>query len=286
MTDTPLLPFDALRPFKGKPEDFTPRDTLPWERLAANVLQCGPPERGFGCLSPAAVVEGNITWLMNNLSLPSGGMVLDIGCGPGLYSNGLAQHGYQVTGIDIAQPFLAYAQAQAESQGWSCTYLNRSMFALNFEGEFDLILLINSVARRLTVEELHPLLRQINQALKPGGHLIGEFSVLPSDFETKPPTVNEMVAFYQKSPWSTQFHAWMIRELAFPETRERVTHHLVLEPDGHPQEYWSRFTLHPQSILTAALAGGGFRIKTYFGQMLGQAYQSDQCSCFVWAVSS
>src|SRR5262245_24076855 len=138
-------PFDALRPFKSQAEEFTPRDNLPWERLATNLLYCGPLETSFGCLSPAAVVERQVAWLIEHLALPPQAAILDIGCGPGLYSQKLAQAGYQVTGIDVARPFLDYAQAQAEKEGLSCAFRPLSMFDLTFEAEFELILLINSV---------------------------------------------------------------------------------------------------------------------------------------------
>ena len=287
-------PFDALRPFKSQAEEFTPRDTLPWERLAANLLYCGLSgqeetlrlDSGLGCLSPAAVVEAQVAWLLDHLALPPQATVLDIGCGPGLYSQQLAQAGYRVTGIDVARPFLDYAEAQAKKQGLACVYRPLSMFELIFEAEFELVLLINSVLKQLTLAELPSLLTHLKAALKPGGHLIAEFSIAPAYDAGAEPTINESVAFYPCSIWSQQFHLWLIRNLTFPASRERVTHHLILEPDAQPQEYWSRYPLYPRSDLIDLLTGYGFQIREIFGPILGQPVQKADQTCLIWAVRS
>jgi SAM-dependent methyltransferase len=278
-------PFDVLRPFKSQAEEFTPRDTLPWERLAANLLSCGQIETSLGCLSPAVVVETQVTWLLDHLALPPHAAILDIGCGPGLYSQRLAQSGYQVTGIDVAQPFLDYAQAQAKKQGLACVYRPLSMFELTFEAEFELVLLINSVLKQLTLAELPALLTRFKAALKPGGHLIAEFSVAPAYDEGVEPTIDESAAFYPCSIWSRQFHLWLMRTLTFPASRERVTHHLILEPEHQPQEYWSRYPLHSVPDLSKTLTRQGFKVKEIFGFMPGQPVQSADQTCFIWAIS-
>ncbi|MFC1975955.1 SAM-dependent methyltransferase [Chloroflexota bacterium] len=280
--DTPL-PFDALRPFKSKPEEFTPLDTLPWEEQAGQFLRCRT-EEGFVGLRPFKEVEANVAWLAQHLGLPPEAAILDIGCGPGLYSNRLARHGYRVTGLDIAQSLLDYAQAEAQEQGLgeACVYRRQSMFDLADEAEFEAILLFQSIVNRLESPEMQALLAQIRTALKPGGHFVVELQRVPEGFTSTEPTVTENVSFLAQSPWCDQFHAWMIRELTFPATSERVTHHLILGPDGQPTEYWSRFKLYPLAALTDLLHQCGFAVQAVFGQALGQPPQATDENCFIW----
>ncbi len=282
MPDDAPLPFDTLRPFKSKAEEFTPRDTLPWESQAKHLLRCRT-ETGFLGLRPFEQVESDVAWLTENLGLPQETNILDIGCGPGLYSNRLATRGYHVTGIDIAQPFLDYARAEAQAQGLACVYRRLSMFDLPFEAEFEAVLLINTPAACLTRSELKPILAKIRAALKPNGHFIGEFAVQPAGFNAVEPTVTESISFLAQSPWSDQFHAWMIRELSFPATGERVTHHLILGADGQPAEYWTRFSLFPISTLTDLLSACGFQVQAVFGKTPGQPRQPSDDVCFIWA---
>ncbi len=281
MTNTPL-PFDALRPFKSKAEEFTPRDTIPWETQAEQFLRYETAE-GFMGLRPLPEIEAHVAWLVEHLALPPGAAILDLGCGPGLYSNRLAKHGYRVTGIDIAQPLLDYAQAEAREQGLTSVYRRLSIFDLPYQAEFEAVLLINSIAKCLTQVALEAVLRKIHTALKPGGHLICEFAPQPDGFDLQEPTVTESISFLAQSPWHNSFHAWMIRELTFPSGGERVTHHLILGPDGQPAEYWSRFCLYSIPVLTDLLSACGFQVRTVFGQTPSRPLEVTDNVCFVWA---
>ena len=284
MPNNTPLPFDTLRPFKNEPDDFTPLDTLPWEALAEQFLRCRT-EQGFVGLRPFKKVEAHVTWLAQNVGLPPGAAILDIGCGPGLYSNRLARFGYHITGIDLAQPLLDYAQAEAEQQGLGnvCVYRRQSMFDLDNEAEFEAVLLINSIVNQLAWTELQALLTRIHTALEPGGHLFVEFKITPGGLISAGPRVTESISFLAQSPWCDQFHAWMVRELTFPATSERVTHHLILGPDGQPAEYWSRFKLYSIPTLTNLLQACGFEVQDVFGQTLGQPPQTTDEFCFIWA---
>jgi SAM-dependent methyltransferase len=242
-------------------------------------------EEGFVGLRPFQEVEANVAWLVQNLGLPAAATILDIGCGPGLYSNRLARYGYRVTGLDIAQPLLDYAQAEARKQGidGACVYRRQSMFDLDDEAEFEAILLFQSIVNRLESPEIQALLAQIHTALKSGGHFVVELQIVPEGFTSTEPTVTENISFLAQSPWYDQFHAWMIRELTFPATSERVTHHLILYPDDPPAEYWSRFKLYPIATLTDLLQACGFAVQAVFGQALGQSLQATDENCFIWA---
>jgi hypothetical protein len=46
-----------------------------------------------------ATVEATVEWLVDGL--PPGDAVLDLGCGPGLYAQRLADRGFEVTGVDL-----------------------------------------------------------------------------------------------------------------------------------------------------------------------------------------
>ena len=73
-------------------------------------------------------------------SLPSGGRLLDIGCGAGIYSSLLAQHGYEVTGIDEEPRIMALAREMAEYLRARTCLEEGSAFDLSrWYGRFDLV---------------------------------------------------------------------------------------------------------------------------------------------------
>ena len=100
--------------------------------------------------------------------------ILDIGCGPGFFSIMMAQHGYQVTGIDYSEQMLMHALENAKDIipdiADSITF--RKMDAQNLEFEdnsFDVIL-----SRNLTWGLEHPVkaYQEWLRVLCPGGKIL------------------------------------------------------------------------------------------------------------------
>jgi SAM-dependent methyltransferase len=103
--------------------------------------------------------------------------ILDLGCGPGLYSEIFAQGGHKVTGIDISQTSIDYAKNEATRKNLDISYINADYLELNlFENKYDLITLIYTDLGALLPSERDKLLSLIFRFLKKGGVFI--FDVL------------------------------------------------------------------------------------------------------------
>jgi SAM-dependent methyltransferase len=73
-------------------------------------------------------------------ALPSGGRILDVGCGAGAFSSLLAHHGYEVTGIDTDEEILALARKTADFLRANVRLEVASAFDLaKFHDQFDLV---------------------------------------------------------------------------------------------------------------------------------------------------
>ena len=57
-----------------------------------------------------------VGFLVDEFKLPKGAAILDVGCGTGRHSIGLALHGYKMTGVDISQDMLNIAREEARRQ--------------------------------------------------------------------------------------------------------------------------------------------------------------------------
>ena len=166
--------------------------------------------------------------------------ILDLGCGPGIYLERLAGQGYTCTGIDFSANSISYARNQAKEKGLKISYMNQDYLELDFENQFDLILLIYTDIGVLLPEERKSLLKRIHRALKPGGIFV--FDVLNDR--------NLEVKFRESQAWSFEFSGFwkpspyleLVSGYHYPESRVFLKQHTILDESDRVQNY--RFWTH------------------------------------------
>ncbi len=105
------------------------------------------------------------------LGARGGERVLDMACGTGRHSLELARRGHDVVGTDISPDLLAIAEADAEAESLSASFVAADLRELDFSEEFDLVLNLNdgAIGYFETEEENHRTFEVIAAALRPGG---------------------------------------------------------------------------------------------------------------------
>lgn len=108
-------------------------------------------------------------WLARfSACLPSGGHVLDLGCGAGEpIARWFMAEGFSVTGVDYAQPMLDIARARWPDGDWR----QADMRALDLDQVFDGIIAWNSLFH-LRPDEQRTCLAHLARHLAPGGSLL------------------------------------------------------------------------------------------------------------------
>jgi len=91
--------------------------------------------------------------------------ILDLGCGPGIYTEKFAELGHQVTGVDFSENSIAYAKKQAKEKKLNIKYICKNYLELDYENRFDLILIIYTDFGVLIPKERDRLLLNIFKAL-------------------------------------------------------------------------------------------------------------------------
>lgn len=113
-----------------------------------------------------SVIDKSVKWLKS--IIPAGSKILDLGCGPGLYTKILSDEGYDVTGIDYSRRSIAYAR----ENDTKTKYIYQNYLDIDYSEEFDVITLIYCDYAALTLDERKVLLSKVHRALKSNGLFI------------------------------------------------------------------------------------------------------------------
>lgn len=123
-----------------------------------------------------------VDFLVEELGLPAGGKILDIGCGTGRHSIELARRGYAVTGLDFSAEMLARAAEAAKSAGVQVEWIRSDATKFSFPEKFDAAICLCEGAFGLLGQQDDPIeqplaiLRNISNSLKPQAKAV--FTVL------------------------------------------------------------------------------------------------------------
>jgi len=137
-------------------------DRIKWNRRYES-------EESYLGLHPSPFLQREIKRIRQ---LAPGRCAIDVACGEGRNSIFLAQHGFQVTGIDISDTGLDKARKRAKDAGVDMDFQQVDLDGYIFTKRYDLIINFNFLLRDLIVEEF--------QALSPGGVLVFD-TIMASD---------------------------------------------------------------------------------------------------------
>jgi ubiquinone/menaquinone biosynthesis C-methylase UbiE len=135
------------------------------------------------------------------------GRILDVACGQGVVTRGLASAGFTVTGTDISAGLLRIARADEAESPLGITYVEDDACALTkfSEGEFDGAtsnLAINDV------DDLPAFMSSVARVLKPGGWFV--FAGMHSCFYSpltrrgERPATDDRVTYFDEGRWWRQ----------------------------------------------------------------------------------
>lgn len=115
-----------------------------------------------------------LNWIEEHLPL-SEKRILDVGCGGGLLSEGMALRGAKVTGIDLSEKSLSIAKLHLLESGQKVDYKKISVEALAAEipGSFDAVTCLEMLEH---VPDPSSVITSCARLVKPGGHVF--FSTL------------------------------------------------------------------------------------------------------------
>jgi SAM-dependent methyltransferase len=123
-----------------------------------------------------------VDFLLEELLLPPGGAVLDVGCGTGRHAIELAKRGYVVTGLDLSSEMLARAAEKAKAEKVQVEWVRSNATQFVFPARYDAAVCLCEGAFGLLGQSDDPIdqpmsiLCNISRSLKPQAKAV--FTVL------------------------------------------------------------------------------------------------------------
>lgn len=195
--------------------------------------------------------------------------VIDLGCGPGLYSQYLAMKGYDVVGIDFNKTSIEYAINEARKKDLSIDYRNEDMMHIEFENEFDLALLIYQIYGVFSPENRKKILSKVHRSLKTGGFVL--LDVL-SETSYEKFQQNLMWGLSRKdNPLSDRKHLTLYASLKYPDNVTLAKNVLVFG-DGKiiNYNYWNQH--YTVESLEKEVNDAGFILEEVYADVNGGDY--------------
>lgn len=231
--------------YSQKPKLYEKGNSVMWtdEHISKQLLHVHlDSELDLGSRKPETI-NSTIEWVLANTENKQLN-ILDLGCGPGLYSEKLANAGHRVTGVDFSANSIEYAKKEAEKKKLDITYLKEDYLKLDLkENTFDLVLLIYTDFGPLLPTEREQLLGNIKKVLKPGGLFI--FDVLnDKNITTKTSPKNWEAS--EQGFWKNKPYLALSESFIYEKDKVILYQHILIDEDENINVYrfWTHFFSH------------------------------------------
>ena len=265
---------DLILQLQQKPEPFAPGEPLFWDdpHISAQMLQWHlNPENDVASRRPETI-QRTVDWLVATLGLQPGDSVLDLGCGPGLYTTRLAEKGLRVTGVDYSRRSIDYAAEFARQNHLEIRYRYQDYLTLEDENLYDAVLLIYGDYCPLSAAQRQKLLGNVQRTLKPGGYFV--FDVTTPTHRRKHGNKNAWYAV-ETGFWKPGPHLVLEEGFDYPEQSIFVDQAIVLEESGKISVYRNWFQDFTRATITAELETGGFAVQSAWNDLMGTPFTED-----------
>jgi SAM-dependent methyltransferase len=191
---------------RSVPKPWAEGEKIPWDDPAFSKRMLGEhlSQEHDAASRRFEIIGKHVGWIHHQVLKGNPARILDLGCGPGFYTNRLAKLGHHCVGIDFSPASIAYAGKQAEEAGLDCNYFHQDIRAADYGGGYGLVMSIFGEFNMFRPEEAKGILAKAWRALAPDGYLLLE----PHTFEKVVAIGGQPAAWYstEKGLFSDEPH--------------------------------------------------------------------------------
>lgn len=258
------LDFSFFAKLSASPKPFSDGRQIPWndvdfsQRMLAVHL-----DESHDWASRRTEKRGRIIEeLVAVTGLALGDSVLDLGCGPGLYCQELAQRGFQVEGWDYAPAAIEYARERAQATDMKIRYVRQDYRNLDVTERFDLVTLIYGDLNVFSRSDAAALLRRVCRALCPGGLFYTDVTT-PAAFPTR--EITQSYGYHSSGLWSDEPYLELTEEHPVDADGLRWRRIVIIETvTGRAQVYTTWSQEYTTETIAALLEEAGLVVRALY----------------------
>jgi SAM-dependent methyltransferase len=261
-----------------RPEPWREGDNIPWNQpdFSERMLQEHLSQQHNAASRRFEIIDRQVDWIHQTLLLGRPARILDLGCGPGLYTSRLARLGHECVGIDFSPASINYAATLAREERLTCTYSEQDIRQADYGSGYALAMLIFGEFNVFSRADAGLILSKVYRALKPevplSGGLGGILLLEPHTFEMvkkigREPAVWEAV---EQGLFSERPHLSLIENFWDAESCTATSRYYIIDAQtGTVTRYAHSFQAYSNQEYQAFLAQHGFSEVAFFSSLSG-----------------
>ena len=260
------------------PEPWAEGEKIPWDEpgFSARMLKEHLTQDHDAASRRTVIIDQHVSWIHAHVLQQQPAAVLDLGCGPGLYTSRLAALGHTCTGIDFSPASIDYAK----EHDLHSTYIHADLRQAAFGSDRDLVMQIFGEFNVFKREDAQRIIQKAYDALKPGGQLLLEphtFAAVQNLGEEPGYWHTHLSGLFSEAPhvvlkenfWDADQCITTERYFIIDATTAAVTRHVICLQAYTEDDY------------RALLTEGGFTDVTFYPSLAGDAEVKPDLLCCV-----
>nr|WP_314462196.1 class I SAM-dependent methyltransferase [uncultured Clostridium sp.] len=216
-------------------------------------------------------IRKSAEWIAKTVPPKDYPMLLDLGCGPGIYGEFFAKSGFKVTGVDFSSRSIDYAKKSAAEKKLNIVYFCQNYLSLELNGTFDFAVMIYCDYGALSPEKRKIVLKQVYDHLKPGGKFL--FDVF---------SLNEYDNFQEKQIWDIHQGNGFWREdeytelkrcCKYPENATLEQYVIISRTEASVYYLWN--TYYTEETLLKEAEESGFKVCGTYADVSGTPWKQE-----------
>jgi ubiquinone/menaquinone biosynthesis C-methylase UbiE len=263
-----------------RPTPWAEGEKIPWDdpAFSRRMLKEHLSQKHDAASRRTATIKKHVDWIHGSVLGGKPSRILDLCCGPGLYTARLAALGHACHGIDFSPASIDYAVKHAPA---SCSYTLGDIRTMDFGSDYNLVMFIFGEFNVFRPEDARLILDKAYAALCPGGNLLLEVSTFDALYETG----NQPATWYTAENELFADEPYLCLMESFWDEEQSVTterYYIVDASSGEVKRYASSTQAYESDELTDMLVQAGFhQVPVFYPSLTGKPAELSEMMVFL-----